>query len=412
MKSSAITYASAASFLVACFLPVLVTAQPKPANHRNSIDPVSYTVTDLGLSGVAPPAQPFTIADVGLIAGSVVANGNAHATLWYEQFRLDISKRGLGGQNSIAFGVNNWGHATGEAQTSSPDPNQEDFCGFKSLGLSSSGTCLPFLWKYGNMHPLTLLGGHNGAANQINDWGETVGTAENATADPACPSPQLFQFKPVLWEGGGMVHALATSGIDVKGVPFDDPDGVAFAINQHHQAVGASGLCAPFSPFTFTNLQPLHAVLWEEGKTIDLGNLGGDGHAFGNVALNINNRGQIVGNSDLPGDATNHAFLWTKEIGMQDLGTLQGDFISAGLGINDEGVVVGVSLDQNFNQRAVIWRSGAIVDLNTLIPSSTSFILQLACSINSRGEIIGLALDTMTGKTHGYLATPVQLKAE
>jgi probable HAF family extracellular repeat protein len=47
-----------------------------------------------------------------------------------------------------------------------------------------------------------------------------------------------------------------------------------------------------------------------------------------NIALAINNRGQIVGESDLPGDTATHAFLWQNGV-MTDLGTLPGDAISA-----------------------------------------------------------------------------------
>lgn len=78
-----------------------------------------------------------------------------------------------------------------------------------------------------------------------------------------------------------------------------------------------------------------------KGKAIDLGNLGGQtGEAGGNIALDINNQGQVVGNSDLPGDTTFHAFLWTKRTGMQDLGTLSGDVASLSISINDAGSVI------------------------------------------------------------------------
>ena len=90
---------------------------------------------------------------------------------------------------------------------------------------------------------------------------------------------------------------------------------------------------------------------------------------------------------------------------MRDLGTLPGDFASLAIGINDRGEVVGGSLDVNFNIRASLWQNGAMTDLNTLIPANSGLYLQLAESINARGEIIGFA-QTSTGDTHAFLATP------
>src|ERR1700685_2096613 len=105
----------------------------------------SYTATDLGALG--PNGQPFVITNNGLIAGSAtLGNGVLHAVLWYKGLRGDIGAPGLGGQNSVAYGVNERGQAAGAAQTSTADPNGEDFCGFKTVGLPSKGTtCLPFL---------------------------------------------------------------------------------------------------------------------------------------------------------------------------------------------------------------------------------------------------------------------------
>jgi probable HAF family extracellular repeat protein len=113
-----------------------------------------------------------------------------------------------------------------------------------------------------------------------------------------------------------------------------------------------------------------------------------------------------VGNSDLPGDTTNHAFLWTERTGMRDLGTLSGDVLSAGLAVNDNAQVVGVSLDANFNLRAYLWENGQMTALDDLIPASSRLSLLLACSINSSGEIAGLAINKNTGELHAFLAKP------
>jgi probable HAF family extracellular repeat protein len=177
---------------------------------------------------------------------------------------------------------------------------------------------LPFVWQSGVMNALPALGGNNGLANQINKQGAAAGMAENGHAGLDVPirRPQKLNFKPVLWQNGYPEELPTYSG---------DPDGSANAINDRGQAAGGSGECAAFNPIFLTNLQPLHALLWEDGKAIDLGSLGGTGHGNGIVALNLNNRGQVIGFSDLQGDANFHAFLWTRETGMQDLGTVPGD---------------------------------------------------------------------------------------
>jgi probable HAF family extracellular repeat protein len=379
------------SIAVASLLTALAMAQP---SH--------YTVTDLGAVG-GTPGQPFLVAPNGLTAGAAAApNGAMKAMLWYKKMKMDIAKPGLGGMNSVAFGVNASGQAAGEAETSAIDPKGEDFCGFQALGLPSAGnTCMPFLWQNGAMTALPTLGGNNGAVNQINKYGEMAGLAENSTPDPGCTAPQVLQFKPVTW-ANGKVHELDTLDGDL--------DGAAFAINDHGQVAGASGQCSGFNPSILENLSPRHALLWEKGAVIDLGNLGGNGQGFGNLALNLNNQGQVVGQSDLAGDANFHAFLWTKATGIEDLGTVNGDVNSVALGINDSGEIVGLSLDANFNPHPYLWRNGVMTDLNSLIPANSPLSLLIACSINSSGEIVGVAV-TSTGEAHGYLATPSNIAA-
>ena len=79
----------------------------------------------------------------------------------------------------------------------------------------------------------------------------------------------------------------------------------------------------------------------------------------------INDLGEITGDSDLPGDATGHAFLWRKGK-MQDLGTLPGDYSSYANSINNLSQIVGQSCDINGNCRPFLWGNGNMIDLNTL----------------------------------------------
>jgi probable HAF family extracellular repeat protein len=396
MKSPLLNPICGVCLLAALAIPVCVVAQGAQQEPAKNIQ--HYKVTDLGTLAGGTFSQPFFINRHGLVSGSSnLAYGTQHATLWLKELKLDIGASGLGGPNSIAFGNNEKLQSAGEAETSAPDPNGEDFCGF-----GTHLTCLPFLWQNGGMAQLPTLGGNNGVAYAINNRGEVAGVAENTRPDTACPVPQVLHFKPVVWKNG-VIHELPTVG--------GDPDGVTQEINDNGQVVGGSGTCATFNANFLYNLVPLHALLWENGKAIDLGNLGGKtGQAGGNIAYDINNLGQVVGNSDLPGDTTFHAFLWTRKTKMRDLGTLSGDVASVSISINDAGSVVGASLGASGNPRAFLWEKGVMTDLNTLIAGSSPLYLLTACSINSRGEITGLGL-TSTSEIHTYLATPTDAAA-
>jgi probable HAF family extracellular repeat protein len=393
--------------------PVCALAQP--ANFPK------YTIVDLGPVGPSTSqGQPFVITGNGLISGErVVANPRnidelvSQAVLW-EGTKLNIiSDPGLGGPNSIAYSVNFWGQAVGQADTETRDPNGEDFCGTTALGLTHSGnTCVPFLWQNGTMIELPRLRnkagdeGNNGQAYQNNNFGTIVGTAENGEIDSTCPgasiSPQTIQFKPVLWT---KPFPLSPAVIQELPTIDGDPDGYAAAVNDLGQVVGATGPCGPFD--AENSIVAIHAVLWQNGKAINLGNLGGDGKFFGIFAEGLNDRGQVVGTSDTTGDQSFHAFLW-QQGHITDLGTLPGDSYSLAPTISNDGMVLGVSLDANFNPRAFLWRNGIATDMNTLVPKDTPLVLQSACSINDKGEIIGFAaLKSNLNESHAYLAIPV-----
>ena len=394
MKSLSLNSICAASILAALAMPVRPSAQSQAGAPAQGPTAPHYAVTDLGTLQGGTFSQPFFINKSGMVAGSSTNSaGSQNAVLWFKGNMTDIGTPGLGGTNSIAFAVNEGGAAAGEAENSISDPNGEDFCGFGTHVI-----CLPFVWENNVMTPLPTLGGSNGAANLVNNLGQIAGTAENATTDPECPAPQVLHFKPVYWENG-KIHELPTH----RG----DPDGIAFAVNDHGQIVGGSGTCTTFNPNFLDSLLSRHALLWQKGRLTDLGSLGGKtGKAGGNLAVDLNNRGEVVGFSDLAGDTTFHAFRWTQVTGMLDLGTVQGDVASSAISINERSVVVGLSIAANGNTRAVVWHKGVPSDLNTLVEGNSPLYLLTGCSINSRGEITGLGA-TSTGEIHTYLAVPV-----
>ena len=382
------------------FIPI--QQQQARLNNPNT----RYTIRDLGVFGSNPaaPGGPLVLTNSGWISDSVGVGldwgSPLHAVLYHDGKMIDIGAPGLGG-NSTGYGVNESGAAAGWAEdTATHRSTTEDFCGFQALGLtplSSPTPCVPFVWQNGQMVPLPTLGGVNGAATEINNSGMVGGYAETTIVDPDCAAPQKYQFKPVVWVNGA-VQTLPTGS---------DMDGVVWTVNDRGDAAGATGSCAPLNPLTLLYLNPTHSVLWRDGVAIDLGNLGGE---FNNLPHGMNNLGQVVGESDLAGDQTAHAYLASPGTKMQDLGTVGSDTYSFGFSINDAAEIVGISANADFSViRAFIRQNGTLVDLNTLVTGNNPFekgTLLTACFVNSKGEITGIALDA-TGAEHTYLAMPV-----
>jgi probable HAF family extracellular repeat protein len=355
-----------------------------------------YTVTDLGTLG-GTYSYAYDMNNAGWVAGgsatpSQTGGLSQTAFLWHGGHMTNLGT--LGGPNSAAGGPNASGVAAIVSETSQTDPNGEDFCEF-----GTHLQCLGAIWKNAVLTALpTLRGGNNAAAFGINNRGQVIGFAENGIRDPTCipgGSSQVIRFEAVIWGPNGGIRELRP----LKG----DTVGFGFGINDNGQAVGSSGLCSnttiPPSP------SGAHAVLWEkDGSPVDLGNLGD----APNVAGAINNRGEVVGTAQSPIDGTLHAFLWTKQTGMQDLGAFPGAVATVPPccnTINDRGEVVGFSIDgTTFSSRALIWQGKVPKDLNLFIPAGSPWYLQAALSINDAGEIAGYG--SINGEVHAFLAKP------
>jgi probable HAF family extracellular repeat protein len=371
---------------LAALIGVMALAAAAPRAEEKSAAKTYYAVVDLGtLGGTHSVAEG--ISDRGWVVGSANLAGDQseHAYLWRDGLMTDLGT--LGGPNSSEQWAvdDNRGLIAAVGETSTKDPLGEDFCGFNT-GL----TCLGFLWQDGKKTPLATLGGDNSQALAVNNLGQVVGYAENDAHDPTCLPPQVLDFEAVIWGPSvGEIQQLPT-------LPGDTVS-AASGINDRGQVIGVSGTCA--APTS-------RGVLWQDGTVTDLGDLGG---VLNTLPYAINSSGDVVGQSDLTGDTTLHAFLWTKTGGMRDLGTLPGDPASSAFGISDDGQVVGGScVDASFsNCRAFLWQNGVMTDLNTLVrPGSTPLYLFFGNDINDDGEIAAYAYDRSNGQFHAALAIP------
>jgi len=368
----------AALGLFAALVPV-AGAQAQDGHARDS----QYHVFDLGNPLGGSSSSDNGVNDLGWSAGqaNLTGDGSMHAVFWLFGWPLDLGT--LGGPNSAVLwpGINNFGETVGVSDLADMDPNGERWsCGAFFPASHKGHKCVGFKWQFGHMTPLPTLGGNNGFATAVNDRGQVVGWAENNVHDPTCKPPQVLQFEAVIWgPGDNQIQQLTPYG--------SDPDGAATGINNRGQVVGISGICQN----AVGNESAIHAVLWENGVPRDLGNLGGSAW---HTPMAINEQGVVVGFSDLVGDQQGsnpnfHAFEWTRPGPMHDLGTLPGDAISEGLGVNSRNQIVGVSFAAGFaNPRAFIYQNGHMVDLNTLVPNSPVY-LQVGGDINDEGVIVG-----------------------
>jgi probable HAF family extracellular repeat protein len=358
---------------------------------------VTYRIDKLPTLG--KNSQGGGINERGWVGGySGLLDGSRHAALWRNGSILDLGTLGgIAGLNSNVQwpGLNNEGTVVGISQTAALDTLGETWS-CAAFIAPTGHVCLGFVWEHGAMAALPTLGGENGFAAGVNDRGEVVGWAETAVHDPTCRTPQVLQFRAVVWEHEGRFkHQLR---------PFPgDSTSAATAINERGQVVGISGEC----DVAVGRRSATHAVMWDGHRIINLGSLGGD---FWHTPMAINNRGDVVGFSNPPDgdiDADSlRAFLWTRGGGMQDLGKFTGDAFSQALGINDRGQIVGVSCGAVCN--AVLWQDGKMIRLQDLVDPAIPDLLWSARSINAAGVITGRLIEAGTGKAFAFVATPVR----
>lgn len=151
-------------------------------------------------------------------------------------------------------------------------------------------------------------------------------------------------------------------------IELDSPNGdesFAHAVNDRGEVVGSFGVVTP-SGFS------RHAVLWRDGRPIDLGTLGGE-YSFP-TAINV--RTQVVGESTTASGEL-HAFLW-EHGAMSDLGPGSAEEI------NDRGEVMG-----NAELSAFVWHDG----IRTELPLGGH-----AVAMNQRGQIAGFVPDPAGGQ--------------
>jgi probable HAF family extracellular repeat protein len=376
MNSRTLRSITAVVLFAALVIPAGLTAQDKHGQNKHH----HYKLIDLGTFG-GPTSTYFPVPIVQSVnnRGMVVGGADTalpdpfsphcffdcnimHAFQWQDGVLNDLGAL-PNGFDSTALWINEPGLVMGFADNGLIDP---------VTGLPEQ---VAVVWNNGQIKDLGTLGGSFSYGNAMNDQGEVVGFALNAIPDSLSYFGLGTQAHAFRWQHGHM-QDLGTLG---------GPDSWGAFVNERGQIAGWS--YTDSIPNATTGVPTQHPFLWENGEMHDLKTLGGTLAVVGSLADAgggaINNRGQVVGTSNLAGDQTHHPFLWDGGV-LIDLGTLGGANGEA-YWINDAGEIVGrADITASENHHAVLWNRGAVTDLGVAVgwPCST------ANQINERGQVI------------------------
>jgi probable HAF family extracellular repeat protein len=298
------------------------------------------------LGGDVSIAQALNDSDV-VVGDSDVVSGSfeAHAFVFQNGIMDDLGVF-PGGDFSSAQFINNAG----------------DIAGFSFAPDGSRG----FIHRNGQMTDIGSLGGGLSSISDLNENGHVVGESQDAD----------FNIRAFLYDGTNMTD-LGTLGGAISSARAINDLGVIVGVADNDEGL-------------------TRAFVYRNGAMSDLGTLGGE---FAE-ARGINNAGQIFGTSEYETNNFNtHAFIVDDGV-MVDLGTLGGDNIAANA-MNSRGDVVGDDIDLGL---PFLYHNGQIVDVNSLLPPDSGWILISARFINDAGQIVGFGF--FNDEFAWYLFTP------
>jgi len=313
-------------------------------------------------------ATSYSITNLGVLPGynssygqALSANGQVAGTGYNNADETQYAFRWTSGG-----GMQNLGLSYGEAN----GINSAE----QVIGTGPGGA---FLWTPGSGSQLLPSLGATGSyatwAWGMNDSGQVTG--QSVTGGGA--------GRAFIWSAGGVMQNLGTipGGLDSTGHAINASGQVAGAVRV--SSVTGSGTVSYDTAMRWTAAGGMEQLM-----------------AGQSLANAINDSGAIVGRAVSP----DHAFLWTAANGLQFLQDNGGT--SNATGINSSGLIVGRALPAGGGSSfAAIWQGGSLINLNTLLPASSGWVLQIATAVNDAGQITGFG--TYNGQTTAFLLNPV-----
>jgi len=451
MKSRNVILAATVAVVTVLIIPTVLSAQDgaakgKKAKHHH------YKLIVLGTLG-----GPQSYGDAGHNAGNITNQGMAVGvadTATRDPFFPNYNPgfAGLIGQYPFIYHafVTNGGAPVDLGGLPGGTSSEVSFITQNGLisGQALNGSLDPLtgwpeenavLWKDGQIINLGTVGGNESAGGRVNSRGQVTGIAANTIPDPFSFIYLGYvsnggQTRAFLWDQRSGMQDIGTLGgpdafaplINERGqiagfsyVNYNPSSNCFFPLTTHPflwengrmQDIGLGGSCGLTDDLNnrgqvvgLSNVigdAATHAFLWDNGTAADLGTLGG---TYGE-ATTINEAGEIAGVANLPGDQITHAFFRKRGF-MTDLGTLEGDCFSGAFGINGRSQVVGQSITCDFSGfRAFLWENGNMLDLNQFVPVGTEITLTEVEQINDRGEMFGIGT-LASGEDRAFLLIP------
>jgi probable HAF family extracellular repeat protein len=332
-------------------------------SETQSAPPASaqFTITDLGTLPGGTNSYALSINNLGQVVGHSNSGQNSGTEL---AFFWDGSMISLGPifdiYGSWATDINNSSQVVGFAPQS---PLPAAFIWDSVAGLQYLGT---------------LPGGTNSGAEGINDLGQVVGYSNSAETED----------RAFVWDNTGGMQSLGT-------LYSTDTQSFAVDINNSGTVVGFSGT------------EFWRSFIWT--SSIGMVDLGLPRGYTSTRAEAINDEGMVVGYV-LSGhsESSSRAFLWTNQQGIRLLRMVKDGIGHRAHAINNQGQIVGegASLEDANQYRALYWFHGQLLDLNTLLPADSGWILRSATGINDLGQIVGTG--AYQDQTRAFILSPIQ----